>query len=60
MWIDDESIKKGVGAYELRIEAELDELETPYMFDVIDYKALTHAGIKQSIDRDGKVFYERR
>ncbi len=53
IWTDDKS------AYELRIEAELDELETPYMFDVTDYKNLSHEGMKKSIDKDGIVFYEK-
>ena len=38
---------------------ELDELPTPYMFDVTDYKRLSHQGMKDSIDRDGIVFYQR-
>lgn len=41
------------------IRWELDDLPTPYMFDVTDYKALTHEGMKKSIDTDGKLFYER-
>ena len=39
---------------------ELDELPTPYMFDVTNYKTLTHEGMKTSIDRDGKIFYLRK
>lgn len=42
------------------ISWELDALPTPYMFDVIDYKKLTHEGMKKSIDTEGKVFYERK
>ena len=38
---------------------ELDALPTPYMFDVTDYKALTHEGMKNSIDTEGKLFYEK-
>ena len=38
---------------------ELDALPTPYMFDVTDYKALTHEGMKKSIDTDGKLFYQK-
>lgn len=53
IWTDDKS------AYELRIEAELDDLETPYMFDVTDYKNLSHEGMKNSIDRDGVLFYQK-
>ena len=43
-----------------RIAGELDDLPTPYMFDVIDYKTLTHEGMKNSIDKDGILFYEKR
>lgn len=43
----------------LRIAGELDDLPTPYKFDVIDYKNLSHEGVKNSIDRDGIVFYKR-
>ncbi|MCX4274269.1 MAG: nucleotidyltransferase domain-containing protein [Candidatus Gastranaerophilales bacterium] len=53
IWTDDKS------AYELRIEAELDDLETPYMFDVTDYKNLSHEGMKNGIDRDGVLFYQK-
>lgn len=42
-----------------RIAAELDDLNTPYKFDVIDYKMLSHAGMKNSIDNDGILFYEK-
>ena len=40
------------------ILSELDELPTPYMFDVTDYKNLTHEGMKNSIDKYGKLFYK--
>lgn len=43
----------------LGIAYELDALPTPYSFDVIDYKTLTHEGMKNSIDKDGKLFYQR-
>ena len=43
-----------------RIAGELDDLPTPYKFDVIDYKNLSHEGMKNSIDRDGIVFYKRK
>ena len=42
-----------------RILWELEELPTPYKFDVTNYNALTHEGMKQSIDTDGKLFYLR-
>ena len=59
VWLDEKSVKMGKTAYDLRIEAELDDLDTPYMFDVTDYNNLTHTGMKQSIDRDGVLFYEK-
>ena len=37
----------------------LEELPTPYMFDVTDYNTLTHNGMKNSIDTDGKLFYQK-
>ncbi len=59
IWLDEESTKKGLSVYDLRIEAELNDLETPYMFDVIDYENLSHKDMRTSIDKDGVVFYER-
>lgn len=59
VWLDEESVKNGKTAYDLRIEAELDDLETPYMFDVTDYNNLTHEGMKNSIDKDSVLFYEK-
>jgi predicted nucleotidyltransferase len=44
---------------DLKISAELDDLPTPYKFDVIDYNTLTHIGMKNSIDKDGKLFYQK-
>ena len=43
----------------LRIWGELDDLSTPYMFDVTDYNLLTHDKLKNSIDKDGKLFYQK-
>ena len=42
-----------------RIYGELDDLPPPYKFDVIDYKTLTHEGMKNSINSDGILFYQR-
>jgi predicted nucleotidyltransferase len=41
------------------IATELDELQTPYMFDVTDYKTLSHENLKKNIDKEGVVFYKR-
>ncbi len=43
----------------LSYAGELDELPTPYKFDVTDYKNLVHQGMKNSIDNDGILFYQR-
>ena len=43
-----------------RISGELDDLPTPYKFDVINYKKLTHEGMKNSIVRDGVLFYQKK
>lgn len=43
----------------LRIWGELDDLSTPYMFDVTDYKLLTNYKLKNSIDKDGQLFYQK-
>ena len=42
-----------------RIAGELDDLPTPYKFDVINYKTLTHKGMQNSIDNDGIIFYKK-
>lgn len=43
----------------LQISGDLEDLPTLYMFDVTDYKSLTHEEMKKSIDKDGKLFYLR-
>ncbi len=37
---------------------ELDELPTPYLFNVTNYYKLKHQELKEHIDRVGIVFYE--
>lgn len=32
----------------------------PYFFDVVDYTHLNHKGLKEHIDRLGKIIYENR
>jgi predicted nucleotidyltransferase len=41
-----------------KVAADLDELPTPYMFDVIDYKYITHQALREHIDRVGKLLYK--
>lgn len=53
IWTDEHSLIN-------RIAGELDDLPTPYFFDVTDYKTLTHEGMKKSIDTDGILFYKKQ
>jgi predicted nucleotidyltransferase len=41
------------------VQSDLDELPTPYLFDVIDYNRITHLPLQEHIDRVGKVFFQR-
>lgn len=52
VWTDDEDTFH-------KIWGELDDLPTPYKFDVTNYKTLTHEGMINSINRDGILFYQR-
>lgn len=38
---------------------ELDELPTPYMFDVTDYYKISHQPLKDHIDEFGKIIYTK-
>jgi predicted nucleotidyltransferase len=40
-----------------KLHEALDNLPTPYLFDVTHYESLTHAGLKAHIDRVGVMFY---
>ncbi len=40
-----------------KLLTELDELPTPYFFDVTNYYKLEHRGLKEHIDRAGINFY---
>ena len=42
------------------IEDALDELLLPYMIDLSVYELLDHEGLKQHIDRVGKVLYRKK
>ena len=37
---------------------ELDELPTPYLFDVTDYYRIISLSLKEHIDRAGKIIYK--
>ena len=41
------------------IQAELKELPTPYIFDVVDYGTISHQPLKEHIDRVGKLLFLR-
>lgn len=41
------------------ISAELDELPTPYSFDVLNYSDVENNEIKTNIDKDGVIFYQK-
>ena len=42
-----------------KISLDLDDLPTPYEFDVKFYPEINHLELKKHIDRVGKVFYEK-
>lgn len=42
-----------------KVKAELDELSTPYLFDVVDYQRIDHQPLREHIDRVGKVFFQQ-
>lgn len=43
-----------------RLSSALDDLPLPFMFDVLDYKQSTNKALKEKIDKQGKVFFERK
>lgn len=42
------------------LSVQIDELNTPYLFDISIYSKLQSASLKEHIDRVGKVFYSRK
>jgi len=40
-----------------RISLEVDELNTPYMFDITDYATIQNEKLKEHIDKNGKIFF---
>ena len=40
------------------IAFELDELPTPYKFDLLNYNDISNQKLKQSIDTYGKIFFK--
>lgn len=49
VWTTNDNISK--------IAQELDDLPTPYKFDVVNYNTLSNQNLKNSIDKQGVVFY---
>lgn len=43
-----------------KIQDDLNELSTPYHFDVINYQNITNKNLQKSIDNSGIIFYEHR
>ncbi len=41
------------------ITFELEELPTPYCFDVVDYNDINNENLKKSIDENSKLFFKR-
>lgn len=42
-----------------RVKTDLEELPTPYLYDVTDMNHLHHEPLKEHIERVGKVFFRR-
>ena len=43
-----------------KIKSEIDELPTPYMFDITDYNTIGNMKLKAHIDEFGKIFYKKQ
>ena len=41
------------------ISWELNELSTPYLFDVVDYNQISESPLKKEIDELGRILYSR-
>ena len=41
------------------ITSELDELPTPYKFDVVNYNDIENTALRQNIDNDEKIFFKK-
>lgn len=40
-----------------KVRSDLDELATPYKFDVVGYNLIEHQELREHIDRVGKLLY---
>lgn len=43
-----------------KLYSALDDLPLPYMFDVINYDDILNNKLKEKIDRQGQLFFERK
>ena len=43
-----------------KLNSEIDDLNTPYLFDISIFKLLNTPSLEDHINRVGKVFYERK
>jgi uncharacterized protein len=43
-----------------KIKIDLEELPTPYLFDVVDYQQITHKPLREHIDRVGQIIFQRK
>lgn len=42
-----------------KVKIDLEELPTPYLFDVVDYNRITHKPLREHIDRVGKLLFQQ-
>jgi len=42
-----------------KISYGIEQLPTPYKFDVIDYNTISNDNLKEHVDKVGKTFYKR-
>ena len=43
----------------IKINAELEELQTPYMYDVLEYETLQNQALKDHIRTQGQILFQR-
>ena len=43
----------------IQISIDLDELETPYRFDLVIYNRINESALREHIDRMGRVLYKK-
>lgn len=42
------------------VQADLEELPTPYLFDIIDYQRISNKSLREHIDRVGKILFSNK